>query len=393
MPKSNIPSTKSFLFIIGMFFVIGGLFNFMQSPVLITGMASDDCIPTFTTCNDDNVYQHYENCDGENIEYCQNGCSGGACASWYNTTPTPLPNQTVPLPNQTKPLPNQTNPECIPTATTCNGNYVYQHYENCGGQNIQYCPYGCSGGACVSFYNTTPKNTTNGTTPETFIPTSACIDSDGGKNYFQKGTLVAYTSDAPFPIMKVDYCINSNKLREMYCDNSVKNFGSLPKEESYVCPNECQNGACVVNSTNSTPSCIPTYTSCNGNYVYQHYENCGGQNKKYCPYGCDDGLCVSSNGTAPPSNQTAPPTPNSCQNSCGAKSGNCWCDSICVMYGDCCSDYDQECGGTGLASSPSSSSTNSGSCQNMCGVNSGSCWCDVLCKKYGDCCPDYAEKC
>ena len=33
----------------------------------------------------------------------------------------------------------------------------------------------------------------------------------------------------------------------------------------------------------------------------------------------------------------------SCAGNCGNNAGDCWCDSQCEYYGDCCSDYYDEC--------------------------------------------------
>ncbi len=45
------------------------------------------------------------------------------------------------------------------------------------------------------------------------------------------------------------------------------------------------------------------------------------------------------------------PSGSSCAGSCGGNAGDCWCDESCEQYGDCCSDYQQECvGGGGSAS-------------------------------------------
>merc|ERR1712224_601637 len=34
---------------------------------------------------------------------------------------------------------------------------------------------------------------------------------------------------------------------------------------------------------------------------------------------------------------------DSCLGECGGKSGTCWCDQYCTMFGDCCSDYHTHC--------------------------------------------------
>jgi len=41
----------------------------------------------------------------------------------------------------------------------------------------------------------------------------------------------------------------------------------------------------------------------------------------------------------------APSIPDlSCEGNCGGTTGNCWCDSLCVGFGDCCSDACGVCG-------------------------------------------------
>jgi len=59
-----------------------------------------------------------------------------------------------------------------------------------------------------------------------------CKDTDGGKNYYQKGVV---TVDGT---MLSDFCIDSNTLKEHYCS------GNNPKWVNYVCPYGCENGAC-----------------------------------------------------------------------------------------------------------------------------------------------------
>lgn len=38
------------------------------------------------------------------------------------------------------------------------------------------------------------------------------------------------------------------------------------------------------------------------------------------------------------------PSPTSCVGACGANAGQCWCDSQCAQYGDCCADKANVCG-------------------------------------------------
>ena len=43
----------------------------------------------------------------------------------------------------------------------------------------------------------------------------------------------------------------------------------------------------------------------------------------------------------------------SCVGNCGSASDTCWCDDLCEYYGDCCSDYYDECRDCLLYTSPS----------------------------------------
>lgn len=62
--------------------------------------------------------------------------------------------------------------------------------------------------------------------------------------------------------------------------------------------------------------------------------NCGGTAAINCAVACG---CNSSNAVVP----TAA---GSCQDECGNKSGDCWCDALCVQNGDCCDDACGFCG-------------------------------------------------
>lgn len=86
---------------------------------------------------------------------------------------------------------------------------------------------------------------------------------------------------------------------------------------------------------------------------------------------------------------TSNPGTGSCSGACGTSEdqGGCFCDDSCVEYGDCCGDYESECGGGG--------GTPTGSCQGACGsdMDMGNCYCDTQCVEYQDCCPDYNQFC
>jgi hypothetical protein len=165
------------------------------------------------------------------------------------------------------------------------------------------CPNGCRDGACIS-------------------NTQTCTDSDGGIDYYVKGTLKIGNE------AKTDQCLNSTKgtLMEYYCGSNTTTDYLL-----YDCPYGCLNGACSKNN----PSCSDsdggrdyyvmgkttayffgsttlskridsceikgnniTSSSCSGSncYVEENYitNDCKGQIEEFeCVYGCSNGACYS----------------------------------------------------------------------------------------------------
>lgn len=100
----------------------------------------------------------------------------------------------------------------------------------------------------------------------------------------------------------------------------------------------------------------------------------------------------------------------SCVGQCGGSANeSCFCDASCSASNDCCSDYEQACGGDnpgdggtdgGDANDDGGSegdggSEPAGSCAGACGEagSGGACYCDSLCTDNGDCCTDYQAKC
>ena len=70
-----------------------------------------------------------------------------------------------------------------------------------------------------------------------------CADTDGGKDYFSRGTITYTKSDLTY----TDYCIDYNDpkieqkwLKEYYCTAGVNRMSST----KYLCVNGCENGAC-----------------------------------------------------------------------------------------------------------------------------------------------------
>ncbi|XP_069377806.1 proteoglycan 4b isoform X2 [Paralichthys olivaceus] len=76
----------------------------------------------------------------------------------------------------------------------------------------------------------------------------------------------------------------------------------------------------------------------------------------------------------------------SCKGRCGAeyyRGYMCQCDYTCLLYGECCEDYESQC-------------TTKNSCKGRCGETfkrGRRCTCDTDCFKFNQCCPDYTSHC
>lgn len=76
-----------------------------------------------------------------------------------------------------------------------------------------------------------------------------CIDSDGGIDYFKKGTITESTDSSNNT--STDNCINEKILSEYYCPTQGVNNANVL---TYTCLVACENGACInqVSSANNT---------------------------------------------------------------------------------------------------------------------------------------------
>lgn len=98
---------------------------------------------------------------------------------------------------------------------------------------------------------------------------------------------------------------------------------------------------------------------------------------------------------------------DSCDGRCGDKLDNsfdCQCNTACEKYEDCCDDYDTLCLGevtpkptTTTTTTTTGSPTLPTSCKGKCGTTGTNatwpCQCNKQCVNYGDCCPDYDDEC
>jgi len=101
---------------------------------------------------------------------------------------------------------------------SCRGDTLSEYY--CSSNQIvsttYTCPYGCSNGACEE--------------------QPYCTDSDGGKDYLTKGTLIIGVDYAS------DRCLDLTTLREYYCTRDSYSYVDV----TCTYPNQiCSNGECV----------------------------------------------------------------------------------------------------------------------------------------------------
>src|SRR3989344_181275 len=102
----------------------------------------------------------------------------------------------------------------------------------------------CNGDSASSENYTCPSGTTCSNGACIYVSGAACTDSDGGKDYFVKGTA---TRTGEASQVDSDNCMSSTILREVYCN------GNILSEENYNCPVGCSTGACN-NPTTEPPS-------------------------------------------------------------------------------------------------------------------------------------------
>jgi hypothetical protein len=241
-----------------------------------TGPTVEGVMGTDTdTCNQDNTFLLESWCYGKyrtkTIYQCPNGCYDGACIQLPNYTCTDsdggknynVKGTTYGVLYTTASIePYKTySDEC----SSQNGQLI-EYYCRSGNNSyldIQWytCPYGCKDGRCISPSNDCniqqngicPQSCSIDSDPDCCFQSGKswinnncisstqvnCTDSDGGINYYVKGKTLGINGE------RNDYCFDSygaTYLEENYCD---ENGYAQPVQEAYICPNGCQDGACI----------------------------------------------------------------------------------------------------------------------------------------------------
>ena len=229
---------------------------------------------------------------------------------------------------------------------------------------------------------------------------TTCTDSDGGKNYFTKGTTYGRHQVGQGPQIKNwdDYCANPNSLVEFSCRSlTYPDSDKLDVWSDYNnCPNGCNNGACIQNSSQPIFKFVsPEDKNLDGGTLVvgidkwifklgnakpgykvavKAYKASGipsnadiGYWKEYISIYDEKGNVINnpnedyikfyvsasqtqtlqqSQQSAQSSDQAAAGSLNSCASRCGNYNSNadCQCDNACINYNDCCADKNSLCG-------------------------------------------------
>jgi len=133
-------------------------------------------------------------------------------------------------------------------------------------------------------------------------PLNTCSDTDGGIDYYDKGTVTWYGESW------TDVCLTSKNLEENYCKDGTAWYDQV------ICPDTCNNGVCV----KTTHSCTETDGGKNyydkgtvtidgqtrgtdycgsSNYLIEYYCLSSTASEQItvgtnCDYGCNNGACV-----------------------------------------------------------------------------------------------------
>ncbi len=99
---------------------------------------------------------------------------------------------------------------------------------------------------CIKGTTLTDAQITSG--PCTTPAAQQCTDTDGGKNYFTKGSATGLQPENLQLGTSVDVCRDANTLDEAYCGFSTTRNLPVRQVEVYTCPNGCLDGACIPQS-------------------------------------------------------------------------------------------------------------------------------------------------
>ncbi len=163
---------------------------------------------------------------------------------------------------------SNTNVKGTATGINVTTGWEGDHVDTCYSVNDRVLEYYCNS---EGFVSADTLDCASGYTCSDGKCVEECTDTDGGKNYYIKGTATA--GDGTYSI---DECnpSNSQELFERYCDGTEK------KTEYYTCAGICTFGKCISSATCGDGVCHSQY----GESSATCPEDCGG------PV-CGDGVC------------------------------------------------------------------------------------------------------
>jgi len=194
------------------------------------------------------------------------------------------------------------------------------------------------------------------------------------------------------------------EAEEKTCDEADNDCDGLTDEPPECCEPDCEgkqcgNGGCVGQpdacgtcpegqNCNAQGQCAagPCIPDCNGKVC----GNGGCPDQPNACGTCPDGETCNAAGTeCVAMGDCGPAGPDSCMDLCGGQSINCFCDDMCVEYGDCCEDYEAcGCGGPCVPDCTDKECGNDG-CDGSCGTCTG----DKVCDASGKCVTGGELKC
>jgi hypothetical protein len=156
---------------------------------------------------------------------------------------------------------------------TCKEDYIcldenfraYQNSDCSLGKGI-YCGNGCSAGECVEVIEQEESNSEQISNEKIssleLVPfdelknnTLNCIDSDGGREYFVKGSTTGIKGKEQSLASYVDFCFSSEILTERYCGENNYVF-----EENHSCSYGCEEGVCLTNIQTTNKKDLSKYS-------------------------------------------------------------------------------------------------------------------------------------
>lgn len=155
------------------------------------------------------------------------------------------------------------NPIPIPTPTPCTELWSCGSWSSCENDTQTRTCTDANNCSTTDVRPALSQSCTSEPTPEP-VPSAECTDSDGGRNYYVKGTttgLNVYNQMSTITdrcgAVNIGYPQDERYVHEYSCE------GASAVDEDFLCPNGCQDGACIYPDT-SPPSNVIKFTAVGG---------------------------------------------------------------------------------------------------------------------------------